>query len=756
MATDDSRYPIKVVAPAAGDYFRPPASGQTKQFGVVDNSVRLRLAQAVTSTLSVNAVSFQRYPGVPTVARVQLKPEAWAKSYRPTALFNERTCPIIGVPELGTVLVSMDPAGARAVLDKIQRDETKAGVAAISTLAAVRPYHDPATEPELPGELLEAIGKDDNTVKVRLFIHGREVLDRALQRAFESECRALNAMEVARLNYASGLAVYKVRLRDLANLRRLSSFVGVQSLGTFERFQFFTPGARTVRDLRDGEVPPPRPEVDYPVVGVVDSGIKPDDSVLSPWVVARHDYVPAGYHDYDHGTFVSGLVVAARELNDGDTRFPLAAAKIVDVTVIPASGGIREENLLAVLEEVIPLHPEVRVWNLSMGSDTPCDDYEPSYFAAALDELQDRFGVAVVLAAGNFTRPRMRPWPPPHDLGEADRLAIPGESVRSLTVGARAHAAGAKSVVKAGQPSPFSRRGPGAVYSPKPELAHLGGNCDADRKPNGSGVRSLTWRGEVGENVGTSFAAPLVSVTLAKLQHEAPPDASMLLLKALIIHASALAEPCVLPDFRYVGFGTPPDPAEIVRCRASRATLVFEFPLNPTSDFARSPFPIPPSLRDADGKVRGEIVMTLAYDPPVDPSKGAEYCRTNVDASFGTYDYVSSVGKRVQKKVAMEEPAPSELRNQLEGELVKHGLKWSPIKVYRKRLRGLTGNTWRLLVNMLARSEFNLRENQRVVLVMSLLDPEDKAPVYDEMVALMNQYAWVTSDLRVNQRIRVI
>ncbi len=39
-----------------------------------------------------------------------------------------------------------------------------------------------------------------------------------------------------------------------------------------------------------------------------------------------------------------------------------------------------------------------------------------------------------------------------------------------------------------------------------------------------------------------------------------------------------------------------------------------------------------------DGFYTGQITVTLAYNPILDPSQGYEYCQSNMDVRFGTYD----------------------------------------------------------------------------------------------------------------------
>jgi hypothetical protein len=53
-----------------------------------------------------------------------------------------------------------------------------------------------------------------------------------------------------------------------------------------------------------------------------------------------------------------------------------------------------------------------------------------------------------------------------------------------------------------GQPSPFSPRGPGPLYLPKPELSRVGGKCHASGGSSQMGDLSLDGQGKVAEDIG--------------------------------------------------------------------------------------------------------------------------------------------------------------------------------------------------------------------------------------------------------------
>jgi subtilisin family serine protease len=56
--------------------------------------------------------------------------------------------------------------------------------------------------------------------------------------------------------------------------------------------------------------------INYPLVGVIDSGTDPNNMLLRPWVAIRdEDDVPAVDQDNNHGSFVAGLIANGRTLN---------------------------------------------------------------------------------------------------------------------------------------------------------------------------------------------------------------------------------------------------------------------------------------------------------------------------------------------------------------------------------------------------------------------------------------------------------
>ena len=132
--------------------------------------------------------------------------------------------------------------------------------------------------------------------------------------------------------------------------------------------------------------------------------------------------------------------------------------------------------------------------------------------------------------------------------------------------------------------------------------------------------------------------------------------------------------------------------------------------------------------------------MALVYTPVLDSSKGSEYCQTNVNASLGRqFNYPIGNPKRYQREIL---PLPQEhgIGAQHEKELIDHGWKWSPTKVYERTFTRMQVNPreigWRLSLELLLRRELEdsrAEVRQPFWLGIRIADPEQRSPVYQEM-----------------------
>ena len=119
---------------------------------------------------------------------------------------------------------------------------------------------------------------------------------------------------------------------------------------------------------------------------------------------------------------------------------------------------------------------QLKCGNMSLGIENKVCNGTMSDLGIFLDYIQDRYGVQIFVSSGNLNQLPLREWPAQSTMGGRDRIISPADSVRAITVGAIALYESSDSIVKSNEPSPFSRRGPGANYIVKPDVVDYGGN----------------------------------------------------------------------------------------------------------------------------------------------------------------------------------------------------------------------------------------------------------------------------------------
>lgn len=756
----DSLLPIKVVLARKDIDFVPDKKpgGSDTPFVPVTDEMRSSFVSAVRGVESYFAASFQNDPSLPAVAKVSLRPEATAKSHRPTALFNEDTCPVIGAESPGELLVSVAPVGLKRLSETIRHDKTKKVEVNVSTLTAIAPFRASDAADGVDPDALRAAAMRGEPLRLRLFRHDSPDVNHAIDLSAKSILRASRAKAKA-LDYGDNVRILQVIDQSGASIDALLSCVGVQGLSLFPDYRLVKSQVTIVGNLDNTHFPAPDPAGEHGVVGVIDSGTDPRNRRLQAWVLDRVPIVAATDQDNEHGSFVAGLVANSRALNHGNQKFPGARSYIIDVVALDKNGEIHEYDLIRVIDLAVRRFRKVRVWNLSLGQETECVDHRFSMLGMKLDSIAKKHNVLFVIAAGNYEGAPLSTWPLRKESPVDDRICPPADSMRNLTVGSLAHISNAATCSPIDSPSPFTRRGPGPHFLIKPELSHYGGNCDADSRCDQSGVLSLDATGHLVESMGTSFACPLVSTLAANLFHELDmpaEQASPSLVKAMLVHSAFInSVPLDSTEVPYRGIGRPSDAADVLHCTQSSATVVIHVPLVERQRFRKEEFPIPPCLKIQKIGLQAEIFMTLAYDPPTDGRFGIEYCRCNMNASLGTVQRVRVDGKRKLRFKRQVHLAPKGITKGLEKRLVSEGFKWSPLKFYyRKFTRGATRRRWQLRLDLLTRSNYVLREPMNAVLLITIRAIDRHLFVYQGLLREMERLRWGATDLQIRSRLR--
>jgi hypothetical protein len=326
------------------------------------------------------------------------------------------------------------------------------------------------------------------------------------------------------------------------------------------------------------------PPADAPVVCVIDSGIQENHFWLEPGIdkASSHCFLPdrpsTDVIDYvangGHGTRVAGAVLHGESIpKNGNVSFD---TWVQNARVLDESCDLPQEMFPPmVVREVVNHYREgerkTRIFNHSIGADSPCRLRHMSAWAAEIDTLCYQHDILFIQSAGNLRDSQTAPLLGiaqlmaqgyPDYLGQPTcRIANPAQSLQALTVGSVAYGlyqdAGWRSFAsQPGESSAFSRCGLGIWNSIKPEVVEFGGDClrSAGNPPTvgtpdvGSAyypelVRSTRGGGPAmsRDDVGTSYAAPKVTRIAARLQSILPEE-SCLLYRALIVQSALWPE----------------------------------------------------------------------------------------------------------------------------------------------------------------------------------------------------------------------
>ena len=231
----------------------------------------------------------------------------------------------------------------------------------------------------------------------------------------------------------------------------------------------------------------PNPGIE-PTIGVIDTLF--DKRVyFSKWVEYHDmvdDNIPKGQNDYRHGTAVSSIIVDGPKMNpwldDGCGRFKVRHFGVA------AGAQFSSFTIIKLIKTIIEGNKDIKVWNISLGSNQEINDNFISAEAAVLDQIQYENDVIFVVAGTNKSRE------------DVNKIGSPADSINSMVVNA---------VTKSGLSTKYSRKGLALSFFAKPDVSYYGGSeeqyiqvCE----PLGATFVA-----------GTSFAAPWIARKLAYL-----------------------------------------------------------------------------------------------------------------------------------------------------------------------------------------------------------------------------------------------
>ncbi len=619
--------------------------------------------------------------------------------------------------------------------------------------------------------------ENNDFLKIKLIDFQEFELNKLVHRAFRKRCKELN-LNIEGSYYSEDLIVYKVPYIE-ESIPVLQNFEGISSIEDMPTYSV-TLDLKTNENGNFTEFKTPEEGKNYPTIGVLDSGISSNKS-LSPWILEdKHTNYVDNDIDRAHGTAVASVILYGDSLEKKNFT-NMDGCFLFDATIVPKLellSTVTEYELRENISEAIKSNPEIKVWNLCVGWSNEIDPHKISDFGAALDYMQDEYNVIISTSVGNCSNFKIN-----KTKGSIQKSA---DSVRALAVGSIAHKQSEFDLSSTNEPSPFSRKGFGPFNLVKPELTHYGGNSGVNDEGEitSSGVNTINGNDELSPKAGTSFSTPRITSILAGLQNELAEDFDPLLLKALMIHSAKY--PSVELDtnerLRQMGFGVPSNINDILYNSENEITLVLRDTLEKGNFIEILDFPYPEDMVEGN-YYYGEITVTLVSAPDLDISQGDEYCQSNIDVYFGTYnDKIKREGRTVRNSLGKDTMSQNllapgiyskrEIKKNADfsGERILKSFhqKFQPVKKWAINLDDMTDNKrtkyteypkrWFLKIEGLYRDhlEKTLESlNTEFCLVITIKDKKNNTKVYDNISAGLEANNFVQSNIKIKSDIKL-
>ena len=395
----------------------------------------------------------------------------------------------------------------------------------------------------------------------------------------------------------------------------------------------------------------PNPGIE-PTIGVIDTLF--DKRVyFSKWVEYHDmvdDNIPKGQNDYRHGTAVSSIIVDGPKMNpwldDGCGRFKVRHFGVA------AGAQFSSFTIIKLIKTIIESNKDIKVWNISLGSNQEINDNFISAEAAVLDQIQYENDVIFVVAGTNKSRE------------DVNKIGSPADSINSMVVNA---------VTKSGLSTKYSRKGLALSFFAKPDVSYYGGSeeqyiqvCE----PLGTTFVA-----------GTSFAAPWIARKLTYLIDVLGLNREIA--KALIIDAARGWNDAPTPEeVALYGHGivpikitdiiqTPEDEIRFLVTDVSEKWNTYNYH-----------FPIPLKADTYPYYARA----TMCYFPLCDRAQGVDYTNTELNLHFGRIQDDGKLNEINEDKQNLDDIGESRSYI-LEGDARERFRKWDNVKYIAEKVK---------------------------------------------------------------------
>lgn len=400
-----------------------------------------------------------------------------------------------------------------------------------------------------------------------------------------------------------------------------------------------------IKEYKENTINIPSPTIE-PTIGVIDTLF--DKYVyFSEWVeyhemVAKE--IPRSSNDYRHGTAVSSIIVDGARLNpwlnDGCGRFKVRHFGVA------IGSEFSSFTIVKQIKEIIANNKDIKVWNISLGSNQEINDNFISAEASVLDQIQFENDIIFVVAGTNKPNENIV------------KVGSPADSLNSMVV---------NSVTKRGLSTRYSRKGLVLSFFAKPDVSYYGGSEEQYIKvcePLGAA-----------DVAGTSYAAPWIARKLSYLIDILGLNREVA--KAIIIDsARSWNEKPTPEEVALYGHGVVPIKIDDIISTNDDEIKFIVSDISEKWNTYNYFFPVPMK----DDRYPYIARATMCYFPLCDRAQGVDYTNTELNLHFGRLGKDDKVDDIKGDKQNKGENLNNEKNYLLEGEARKQFRKWDNVK----------------------------------------------------------------------------
>ena len=404
-----------------------------------------------------------------------------------------------------------------------------------------------------------------------------------------------------------------------------------------------------IQEYQQGTLYMPSPTIE-PTVGVIDTLF--DKRVYFGEWVEYHDMVddnlPKNPDDYRHGTAVDSIIVDGARLNpwldDGCGRFRVRHFGVA------IGSKFSSFTITKQIKEIIANNKDIKVWNISLGSNQEVNDNFISAEGAILDKIQYENDVIFVVAGTNK---------PSADI---EKIGSPADSINSMV----------NAVTQNGLSTKYARRGLALSFFAKPDVSYYGGSEEKY-------IKVCEPLGEA--NVaGTSFAAPWIARKLSYLMDILGLNREVA--KAMIIDAARDWNEKPTPEeVALYGHGIVPIKIDDIVHTKEDEIKFLVYDVSEKWNTYNYYFPVPIK----DDKYPYIARATMCYFPMCDRTQGVDYTNTELNLHFGRINNKGKIEDIKGDKQNQDVILDNEKYFLLEGEARERFRKWDNVKYIAER-----------------------------------------------------------------------